>query len=122
MVGITDQRGAVRPEAGEQPRPGFGLPDAQWRIFCYVLVREAWPAASLFRPVFTASRLAGLLDLDADACRRALHALTQRGVLEVDILSAGCFRLRPGPGIGSASSRIGPGRGPASAPPAPGPA
>ena len=105
----------MRPEAGEQPRPGVGVPDAEWRILCYVLVREAWPAASLFRPVFTVSRLAGLLDLDSDTCRRALHALTQRGEFEVDILSADCFRLRPGPCMGSAIRRIGADRIPASA-------
>ena len=84
----------------ESDKPsGLGLDrqDAERRILRYVALGEARCTATLYGPVFTVDRLAERLGLDFDICRRALYALTQRGELEVDVLSATLFTLRPGP-------------------------
>ena len=87
----------MRPEWDEQSRPDLDRQEAERRILRYVVPGEARRPPSFYGPAFTVDRLAGLLGLDFDTCRRALHALTHRGELEVDVLSAILFRLRPGP-------------------------
>ena len=85
----------MRSEWDEQPRPDLDRHDAERRILRYVALREARRPHTLCGPVFTVDRLAGLLGLDFDTCRRALYVLTHRGELEVDVLSTARFRLRP---------------------------
>jgi hypothetical protein len=87
----------MRAESGGDRWPSLGRRSPEGRILRYVLLCAARRPAPLLDPVFTVGRLAGLLELDPDACRRALYALTQRGELEADVLTGGRFRLRHGP-------------------------
>ena len=86
----------MRAESGGQLWPSLGRRDPAGRILRYALLCEARRPAVLPDPVFTVERLAGLLELGREECRRALHALTQRGELEADLLEGGRFRIRPG--------------------------
>ena len=86
----------MRARSGGQLWPSFGRRGPEGRILRYVVLCEARRPAALPDPVFTLERLAGLLELDREACRRALQALTRGGELEADILSGDRFTLRPG--------------------------